>query len=130
MWPFSGRSASREEGHFCLEERLSAGSSQAMANYKISGWVVCKGLAREILRDRAQRRGILGKMLMLALGLMAAGLWLLDHWLGVNPWRFFLWWGACAASTGATMLFALYVCLAVLREERDKLRSDADNRPK
>jgi hypothetical protein len=97
-----------------------------MAKHNISGWDVCKGLAREILRERVQRRRILGKMLMLALSLMAAGLWLLDHWLGANLWRFFLWWGACAGITAATMFFALYDFLAVIREERAKLRSKAN----
>ena len=97
-----------------------------MAKHNISGWGVCKGLAREILRDRAQRRRILANLLLLALGLMATGLWLLDHWLSANPWRFLLWWGACAAITSVTMLFALYDCLAVIREERARQRNDAD----
>ena len=96
----------------------------AMAERKPSGWSVCKGMAREILRDRAQRRLLMGQLLMLALGLMAAGLWLLDHWLSANPWRFFLWWMACAMITCATMLLALYDLGAVLREQRARPRSD------
>lgn len=99
-----------------------------MAERKFSGWSVCTGLARAILRDRAQRRLVMGKLLMLALGLMAAGLWWLDHWLAANPWRFFLWWAACAAVTSLTMLFALYDFVAVLREERAKLRANRNDR--
>jgi len=99
-----------------------------MVKRKVTGWSVCTGLAREILRDRVQRRQIMAKMLLLALALMAAGLWLLDHWLAANLWRFLLWWAACAGLTSLTMLFALYDFVAVLREERAKLRSDDDDR--
>ncbi|MCX6877213.1 MAG: hypothetical protein NTW21_25895 [Verrucomicrobia bacterium] len=97
-----------------------------MAKHNLNGWGVCQGLARQILHDRAQRRSLLGKMLLLALALMAAGLWLLEHWLAANPWRFLLWWAACAVMTGAVMLFALYDLLAVIREERAKLKSKLD----
>lgn len=99
-----------------------------MAKRKISGWSVSTGLAREILRDRAQRRLLMAKMLVLAVALMAAGLWLLDHWLTANLWRFFMWWTACAVITSLTMLFALYDFLAVLREERDKSRHNDPRR--
>lgn len=99
-----------------------------MAERKLSGWSICTGLAREILRDRAQRRSLMAKMLFIALGIMAVGLWLIDHWLAANLWRFLLWWAACAGLTSLTMLFALYDFLAVLREERAKLRSDDGHR--
>ena len=99
-----------------------------MANRKINAWSVCKGLAREILRDRAERRRLMSKMLMLALGMMAAGLWLLDHWLATNVWRFFLWWAACAGVTSLTILCALYDAMAVIREERGPPHSNPHNR--
>jgi peptidoglycan biosynthesis protein MviN/MurJ (putative lipid II flippase) len=94
-----------------------------MAKGKLRGWSVCTGVAREILRERAQRRLVMGKMLLLALALMAAGLWLIEPWLAADPWRFFLWWAGCALLTCLTMLFALYDCVAVLREERARVRS-------
>lgn len=87
-----------------------------------TGWEDCKGIARAILRDRAMRRKIIGRMLMAALLMMAAGLWLIDGWLAAGLWRFVIWWGACAGLTCIVMLFALYDALAVVREERDRTR--------
>jgi len=98
-----------------------------MANRNINAWSICTGLAREILGDRAERRRLMSKMLLLALGMMAAGLWLLDHWLVANVWRFFMWWAACAGITSLTMMFAIYDAVAVIREERAARQSDSDN---
>jgi hypothetical protein len=86
------------------------------------GWENDKVLARAILRDRMARRKVIARMLMLALGLMATGLWLVDDWLGRNPWWFLLWWAACGLITVLLLLFALYDALAVIREEREKKR--------
>ena len=80
------------------------------------------------LHDRAERRRLMSKMLLVALAMMAAGLWLFDHWLAANLWRFFLWWAACAGITSLTMLFALYDCIAVIREERSARQSHSDPR--
>ncbi len=85
-----------------------------------SSWNVSKGLARGLLRDRAERRRILARILMAVLAIISAGLWLLDHWLAANIWRFLIWWGTCAALTCLMMLLALYDLLAVIREEREK----------
>ncbi|KAB2643151.1 MAG: hypothetical protein DVB26_00430 [Verrucomicrobia bacterium] len=68
----------------------------------------------------------MSQLLMLALGMMAAGLWWLDHWLMANVWRFFLWWAACAGASSLTMLFAIYDCVAVIREERNARQSNSD----
>jgi hypothetical protein len=87
-----------------------------------SDWDHSKSIARGILRDRAARRKLLGRMLMFALALMAAGLWLIDDQLARNPWWFLLWWGGCALVTLMVLLFALYDALAVIREERNKPR--------
>jgi len=99
-----------------------------MPNRNINARSVCTGLAREILRDRAERRRLMSKMLLLALGMMAAGLWLFDHWLAANLWRFFLWWAVCAGITSLTMMFALYDAVAVIREERAAREADSENR--
>ena len=72
-----------------------------------TGWEDSKGIARAILRDRAARRKIIGRMLMAALLMMAAGLWLIDGWLADELWRFVIWWGACAGLTCIVMLFAV-----------------------
>lgn len=95
-----------------------------MPGRKVSFSVMCVGIARAILHDRAVRRKLLGQMLMVALGLMAVGLWVLNGWLQANVLRFALWWGACGLITIFVMLFALYDALAVFREERDRIDPD------
>lgn len=86
------------------------------------GWKDSKGLARMILRDRAARRKVTGRLLLGVLLWIAAGRWLVDGWLAESAWRFLAWWGACALMTLVVMLFALYDALAVIREEREKFR--------
>lgn len=87
-----------------------------------TGWNDCKGIARAILHDRAARRKVIGRMVLMALLVMAAGLWLVDEWLASSPWLFLFWWGGCAALTCLVMLFAIYDALAVIREERGEKR--------
>ena len=83
-------------------------------------WETDKRVARSMLRNREQRRKIMARMLLVALGLMAGGLWLVGGWLAKNPWYFLVWWGVCALITCMTMVLALYDVLAVIREEREK----------
>ncbi len=83
-------------------------------------WKTSKGVARGILHDRSARRKVMTRLLVLALALMACGLWVVDAWLMGSAVRFLLWWGACALVTTVTMLFAVYDMLAVVREERDR----------
>jgi hypothetical protein len=90
-----------------------------MDKRNVSSWNVSKGIARGLLRDRQERRRLLARILMVVLALISVGLWLIDHWLAANVWRFLLWWGACAALTCLMMLLALYDLLAVIREERE-----------
>jgi peptidoglycan biosynthesis protein MviN/MurJ (putative lipid II flippase) len=87
-----------------------------------TGWNDCKGIARAILHDRAARRKVIARMVLLALLVMAAGLWLVDDWLASSAWLFLLWWAGCAVLTCVVMLFALYDALAVIREERERNR--------
>lgn len=85
-------------------------------------WSHGKDLARAILHDRVARRRVIGRMLLGVLAAMAAGLWLIDGWLGAHPGWFLLWWGGCGIATCVVMLFALYDALAVIGEERRKNR--------
>lgn len=95
---------------------------------KTSGWEVNKGLAREILRDRGDRRRLIARVLMLVLGFMVGGLWVIDGWLLASVWRFLIWWGGCAVFTCLLLLLACYDLLAVIREERDRIGGADDSR--
>ena len=63
------------------------------------GWNDSKLVARAILHDRAARRKVIGRILLVALGMIAIGLWAIDGWLGGNPWAFVAWWGGVALLT-------------------------------
>ncbi len=89
---------------------------------KPGSWDASTGLARAILHDRAERRKWLGRMTLLPLGMMAAGLWVIDGWIWQSPWRVLFWWGGCGVAACVALLFALYDVLAVIREEREKNR--------
>jgi hypothetical protein len=80
---------------------------------KPSSWNNSTTLARAILHDRGERRKWMFRMTLLPLGMLAVGLWVLDKWIWESPWR---------------VLFAIYDALAVVREEREKVRSDVDRR--
>jgi hypothetical protein len=82
-------------------------------------WERSRALAKAILHDRMLRRRWLGRWLLLTLGWMAVGLWVIGGWLADDPWRFIVWWGICALLACVLMVFALYDALAVIREERD-----------
>lgn len=85
-------------------------------------WRTSKALAAGMLRDRATRRSLMTRLLIVVLAILALGNWALRAWLAANIWRFVLWWGACAALTGFLLLLALYDALAVIGEEREKLK--------
>ena len=85
-----------------------------------SDWESSKGIAKAILHDRGMRRKLLARWLMLTVGWMAVGLWVIEGWLGAEAWRFLAWWGVCGVLTLLLMIFALYDALAVIREERGK----------
>ena len=81
-------------------------------------WNDSKRIASEILRDRSARRRWLRAFLFASLGMIAAGVWVLDAWLESGPLVFLLWWGACALLTFFTLLFAVYDALAAVKEEK------------
>ena len=80
-------------------------------------------MAAAILSDRPMRRRVMSGFLVLLLAMFASGLWVFDRWLMASPWRFVAWWGACGVLAVFIFLFALYDAMAVIREERDRLRS-------
>jgi hypothetical protein len=81
-------------------------------------WNDSKRIASVILRDRSARRRWLGAFLLVSLGMIAAGVWVIDAWLALEPMVFLLWWGACALLTIFTLLFAVYDGLAAVKEEK------------
>jgi hypothetical protein len=83
-------------------------------------WESSKQIAKAILHDRGMRRKWLARWLMLTIGWMAVGLWVIDVWLAEVAWRFLLWWGTCAVMACLLMVFALYDALAVVREEKNR----------
>jgi hypothetical protein len=85
-------------------------------------WDHSKVLAKVVLHDRVARRKVMSGLLAVVIALLVGGLWLIDGYLGRNPWCFLLWWGACAVLTLVLMLFAVHDALSVIREERKKSR--------
>jgi hypothetical protein len=98
-----------------------------MADQDPGSWKDSTDLARAILHNRAERRKWIGRMMLVPILMLAAGLWIIGGWLAETPLRFLLWWGGCALATVVVMIFALYDALAVIREERRK-RHDVDPR--
>lgn len=85
-------------------------------------WSDRKRIASGILRDRSARRRWLGAFLLVSLGMIAAGVWVIDAWLASGPMVFLLWWGACALLTFFTLLFAFYDALAAVKEEKARAK--------
>ena len=97
-----------------------------MADEKPSSWNHSTTLARAILHDRVERRKWIARMMLVPLGMLAIGLWVINGWLEETPWRFLLWWAGCAVATVIVIIFALYDALAVVSEERERQRSNVD----
>ena len=85
-----------------------------------SDWDSSKSIAKSMLRDRVTRRKILGYWVLLVLGWIVLGMWIIDGWLAESATRFISWWAACLVLTLLLILFALYDALSVVREEREK----------
>jgi|AntRauTorckE6833_2_1112554.scaffolds.fasta_scaffold27416_2 hypothetical protein len=83
-----------------------------------SDWDSSKGIAKSILHDRVSRRKYLAGFLLVTLGWMGIGLWVLDGWLSDSAWRFIAWWAVCGVLSMILILFALYDALLAIREEK------------
>ena len=89
---------------------------------KKSFWIVPFTIhaTRGVLRDERSRRKTMGISLRVALGMLAAGLTILRPWLNPHehPWRFILFWFACAWETLLVLLLALLDLLLVRAQAR------------
>ena len=75
---------------------------------------------RGLLRDQRSRRRTMTITLIIALALLIAGLTVLQPWLDPreHPWRFILYWLACAWEIVLVLLLALYDLLLVRAQTR------------
>ena len=85
-------------------------------------WQADKAVAQAILSSRGLRRKALAVSLVIALGLIVLGLWVIDDWLEEAAWRFLLWWGACGLVTLWVLLFAFYDALKSIQESKTDRR--------
>lgn len=76
---------------------------------------------RGLLRDQRSRRKTMAVSLAVAIVMVVAGLTVLRPWLDPHehPWRFILFWLACAWETVLVLLLALLDLLLVRAQARD-----------
>jgi hypothetical protein len=75
---------------------------------------------RGLLRDQQSRRKTMAISLIIAVVLLVAGLTVFRPWLDPreHPWRFILYWLACAWETVLVLLLALFDLLVVRAQKR------------
>jgi hypothetical protein len=75
---------------------------------------------RGLLRDQRSRRKAMAVSVIIALVLLIAGLTIFRPWLDPHehPWRFILYWLACAWETVLVLLLALFDLLLVRAQAR------------
>lgn len=75
---------------------------------------------RGLLRDERSRRKTMAISLLVAVVMLVAGLTVLRPWLNPHehPWRFILFWFACAWDTLLVLLLALLDLLLVRAQTR------------
>jgi hypothetical protein len=75
---------------------------------------------RGLLRDQQSRRKTMAVSVIIALALLTAGLTIFRPWLDPHehPWRFILYWLACAWETVLVLLLALFDLLLVRAQTR------------
>jgi hypothetical protein len=89
---------------------------------------------RGLLRDQRSRRKTMAVSLVIAVALLVAGLTVFRPWLDPHehPWRFVLYWLACAWETVLVLLLALFDLLLVRAQTRaaqKALREQIANTP-
>ena len=89
---------------------------------KNSWWMVPFTIhaTRGLLRDERSRRKMMAVSLLVALLMVVAGLTFLRPWLNPHehPWRFILFWFACAWETLLVLLLALLDMLLIRSQAR------------
>src|ERR1700686_3512226 len=94
---------------------------------KNSWWMVPFTIhaTRGLLRDERSRRKMMAVSLLVALLMVVAGLTFLRPWLNPHehPWRFILFWFACAWETLLVLLLALLDILLVRAQARAARRA-------
>lgn len=89
---------------------------------KKSFWIVpfAVQVTRGLLRDERSRRKTMGISLLIAVITLVAGLTVLRSWLTPHehPWRFILFWFACAWETLLVLLLALLDLLLIRAKAR------------
>lgn len=77
-------------------------------------------VTRGLLRDQKSRRRTMAISIAVALLLLITGLTVFRPWLNPHehPWRFILFWLACAWETILAILLALFDALLVRAQER------------
>ena len=75
---------------------------------------------RGLLRDQRSRRKTMAVCLLVAVIMLVAGLTVLRPWLNPqeHPWRFILYWFACAWQTLLVLLLALFDLLVIRAQAR------------
>ncbi len=83
---------------------------------------------RGLLRDERSRRKTMAFSLLVAVVMLGAGLTVLRPWLNPqeHPWRFILYWFACAWETLLVLLLALLDLLLVRAQARATRKAIAE----
>jgi hypothetical protein len=79
-------------------------------------------LSRAILVDRASRRKWLGGLLLFLVICFGSGMTFLAPWLSRSVWRFGIFWLMVLVMVFVVIIFALYDAVAVIREERERMK--------
>lgn len=79
-------------------------------------------LSRAILVDRASRRKWLGGLLLFLVICLGSGMTFLAPWLSRSVWCFGIFWLMVLVMVFVVIIFALYDAVAVIREERERMK--------
>ena len=85
-------------------------------------------VTRGLLRDERSRRKTMGFSLLIAVGMVVAGLTVLRPWLNPkeHPWRFLFFWFVCAWETLVVLLLAFLDILLIRAQARAERRASRE----